>query len=119
MPDVNVCQRLPLTQDNPQRRDATVGNANSADEERLELLRQMGVELSAQPAVMTTEQLAHVLGIPAASLAQDRYRCSGAADGIPYIKIGRRVRYLRADVCRYLIQHRAGATGRAHWGADS
>ncbi len=96
-----------------------MGNANSADEERLELLRLMGVDLSAQPAVMTTEQLAHVLGIPAASLAQDRYRSSGTADGIPYIKIGRRVRYLRADVCRYLIQHRAGAAGRPHWGADS
>jgi hypothetical protein len=40
------------------------------------------------------------------ALAQDRYRDRG----IPYIRVGRRIRYLRADVARYLIANRHGAT---------
>ncbi len=80
-----------------------------------ELLRQTGVDLSALPAVMdsdlsalpavmNSDYLAPVLGVTPAALAQDRYR----GRGIPFVKIGRRVRYLRADVCRYLIDHRSG-----------
>jgi hypothetical protein len=60
------------------------------------------VDLSSLPAVMDTEQLAPVLGMTPAALAQDRYRYGS----IPYVKIGRRVRYLRADVARYLVTHR-------------
>ena len=61
---------------------------------------------------MSTEDLAQALGITAEALAQDRYRNAHTADGIPYIKIGRRVRYLKADVCQYLAAHRNG-WGRA------
>nr|WP_232425857.1 helix-turn-helix domain-containing protein [Mycobacterium sp. JS623] len=48
-----------------------------------------------------------------AALAQDRYR----RGGIPYVKFGRRVRYLRADVARYLAANRSdnppGAASRS------
>nr|WP_139813868.1 helix-turn-helix domain-containing protein [Mycobacterium simiae] len=58
--------------------------------------------MSVLPAVATARELAPLLGTTEASLAQDRYhRC-----GIPYVKYGRRVRYLRADVARYLAAHR-------------
>ncbi len=82
-------------------------HAHLADAGLAELFRQTGVDLSALPAVMDSDQLAPVLGISSAALAQDRYR----GGGIPYVKIGRRVRYLRADVCRYLIDHRNGDHG--------
>lgn len=80
-------------------------NVNVADATGpMGLLRQTGIDLSALPPIMSTEQLASVLGITPGALAQDRYRTAG----IPYVKIGRRVRYLRADVCWYLIAHRTG-----------
>jgi hypothetical protein len=77
--------------------------------ELAEVLRQTGVDLSALPAVMSTGELAPVLGITTGALAQDRYR----GCGIPYVKLGRRVRYLRADVARYLVNHRTGGDGSA------
>lgn len=79
------------------------------ESELAEVLRQTGVDLSALPAVMSTGELAPVLGITPGALAQDRYRGSG----IPYVKLGRRVRYLRADVARYLASHRMGGDGAA------
>jgi hypothetical protein len=69
-----------------------------------ELVRETGIDLSALPAVMDSEQLAPVLGMTAGALAQDRYR----GGGIPFVKIGRRVQYLRADVATYLVTHRTG-----------
>ena len=65
--------------------------------------------LSAMPEIMSTEDLAKALGISADALAQDRYRYSGTTDCIPYVKINRRVRYLRADVVRFLAAHRIGS----------
>lgn len=70
-----------------------------------ELLRQTGIDLSNLAPILTARELAPVLGLTADALAQDRYR----GVGIPYVVIGRRrIRYLRADVCRYLIAHRSG-----------
>jgi hypothetical protein len=84
-----------------------VAHEDLADAGLAKLLRQTGTDLSTIPAVMNTKQLAPVLGTTPAALAQDRYR----RRGIPYVKVGRRVRYLRADVCRYLIEHRRGDDG--------
>jgi predicted DNA-binding transcriptional regulator AlpA len=56
------------------------------------------------PEVATARQVAELLGVPEASLAQDRY----LRKGVPYIKIGKRVRYLRSDVLKYLTSHRFG-----------
>jgi hypothetical protein len=69
-----------------------------------ELLQQTGIDLSALPPVMRSVELAPALGMTSEALAQERYR----GGGIPYVKLGRRVRYLRADVARYLVTHRTG-----------
>lgn len=53
------------------------------------------------PEVMTENQLLEYARIPAGSLRQDRY----LNQGIPYVKIGQRVRYLRRDLIAYLKDH--------------
>jgi hypothetical protein len=55
-------------------------------------------DLSELPELCTTAQLAKILQATVNSLAQDRY----LGRGIPYIKVGRRVRYRRQDVLDYL-----------------
>jgi hypothetical protein len=86
-----------------------VAYVNLADANLAELLRLTGIDLSGLPPVMTTQQLALVLDVTSAALAQDRYR----GGGIPYVKFGRRVRYMRADVARYLVTHRTGGDDAA------
>ncbi|OYN79036.1 helix-turn-helix domain-containing protein [Mycolicibacterium sphagni] len=56
------------------------------------------------PAVAKAEQVAVVVQTTVDALAQDRYR----RRGIPYVKIGGRVRYLREDVLAYLEANRIG-----------
>jgi hypothetical protein len=56
------------------------------------------------PEVSTSKQLAGYIGTTEAALAQDRY----LKQGIPYTKIGKRVRYLREDVVKYLQDNRIG-----------
>lgn len=75
--------------------------------------------LSPLPPVMTTRELAEALGLSCDSLAQDRYVHSATGDCIPYVKIGRRVRYLREDVCRYLASKRSGGTGTVGGGGTA
>lgn len=57
------------------------------------------------PPVATASQVAAVVQTTVDALAQDRYR----RRGIPYVKISGRVRYLRADVLKYLSDNRIGA----------
>lgn len=75
-----------------------------ANSELSRLFIDTGIDLEALPAVATPRELAPIMGTTEAALAQDRYR----RGGIPYVKFGRRVRYLRADVARYLMTHRTG-----------
>ena len=56
------------------------------------------------PPIATAAQVAAVLQTTVDSLAQDRYR----RRGLPFIKVGGRVRYLRADVVAYLAGQRIG-----------
>lgn len=60
------------------------------------------VDASELPKYLKAEQVSRLLDITEASLAQDRYR----GEGIPYIKIGKRVRYERDDVLSYLEQNK-------------
>lgn len=60
--------------------------------------------MSDLPAVMTADQLGQLLGISSASLAQDRY----LGKGVPFVKLGKRVRYMREDVLSYLSANRSG-----------
>lgn len=50
------------------------------------------------PEVATAAQLAEFLHTTEASLAQDRY----LQRGVPYTRVGRRIRYLREDVMAFL-----------------
>jgi hypothetical protein len=79
-----------------------------AEVELSELYVQTGIDLTSCPSVMTAAQLAPVLGLTEGALSTDRWRAAVLErnDTIPYIKIGRRVRYLRADVARFLIANR-------------
>jgi hypothetical protein len=65
-----------------------------------------GIDLSVLPAIATAKDIAPVLQTSVAALAQDRYR----GRGVPFIKHGKRIRYLRADVARYLAQNRRQGT---------
>lgn len=61
--------------------------------------------MSELPEFLTTKQLAEWLGVSQQSLTTDRY----LGQGIPYIKIGKRVRYTKADVLDFLNANRVEA----------
>lgn len=50
------------------------------------------------PALMTTAEVADFVRASKESLNQDRY----LRRGMPYVRIGRKIRYRREDVLRYL-----------------
>jgi hypothetical protein len=62
--------------------------------------------LAELPEVATPADVARVFHTTENALSQDRY----LGRGLPYVKIGRRVRYLRADVTAYLEASRTQAT---------
>ena len=74
-----------------------------ADAELAKLYTDTGIDLSMLPSIMTAEELAPAIRSSVGALAQDRYRNRG----IPYIRMGRRIRYARADVARYLAANRS------------
>jgi hypothetical protein len=59
------------------------------------------------PPIATAAQIAKVVQTTVDALAQDRYR----RRGIPHVKIGGRVRYLRSDVLKFLADNRIGGDG--------
>jgi hypothetical protein len=79
-----------------------MGVTDIADAELARLYVETGIDLSTAPAILTASELASVLSTTVESLANERCRHVG----IPFVKHGRRVRYLRADVARYLIANR-------------
>lgn len=56
------------------------------------------------PHVAKPEHVAAFIHTTVDALAQDRYR----RRGLPWVKIGGRVRYLREDVLRFLADNRIG-----------
>jgi len=70
--------------------------------ERLIADLERSIPNEALPPVATGKHVAAVVGTSEAVLAQDRY----LHKGIPYTKIGKRVRYLRADVIAFLAANR-------------
>ncbi|KAA1248803.1 helix-turn-helix domain-containing protein [Mycobacterium simiae] len=56
------------------------------------------------PPLATAKEVANLLGTTEASLAQDRY----LNRGVPYTRVGRRIRYLRSDVLKFLADNRIG-----------
>lgn len=56
------------------------------------------------PELASPKQIAEYMGTTEASLAHDRYM----RRGLPYTRIGRRIRYMRADVLKHLEDNRIG-----------
>ena len=79
--------------------------AAKAEIELTKLYNDTGIDLSMLPTVMTAEELAPVIRTTVGALATDRYR----KRGIPFVHYGRRGRYLKVDVARYLAANRTGA----------
>jgi hypothetical protein len=77
------------------------------ESELLALYQETGVEFSELPPIMTAQQVAPLLGMTVDALSQDRV---GGNPIIPYVKCGRRVRYLRSDLIRFLLANRIGET---------
>lgn len=67
------------------------------------------IPLDVLPPVAKSSQVAEVLQTTSSAMAQERY----LQRGIPYVKYGNRVRYLREDVLRYLAANRIGSVGDA------
>ena len=57
------------------------------------------------PRLLTTEQVAEILAMTPAALRQAR----AAGEGPDFVRLGRRVRYLPADVKRYISSNRRKA----------
>jgi hypothetical protein len=53
------------------------------------------------PVLLTEKQVEAATGVPIASLKTDR--CRGV--GMPYVKLGRRVRYRADEVAAYIAGH--------------
>ncbi|WP_304114543.1 helix-turn-helix domain-containing protein [Mycolicibacterium bacteremicum] len=58
--------------------------------------------MSDLPTLLTSKELAEVLGVSVDTLANERY----LNIGVPYIKFGKRVRYRLDDVIAYLEKQR-------------
>jgi predicted DNA-binding transcriptional regulator AlpA len=60
------------------------------------------------PRLLNTEQVAELLGIKPHTLAVARCDSTSSLAQIPYIKIGRSVRYRLADIEAFLEDHMVG-----------
>lgn len=58
--------------------------------------------------LLTPEEVSAFIGVPVATLAQWRYRKTG----IPYLRIGRLVRYSQADVESFLQRSKVEVRGQ-------
>lgn len=70
--------------------------------ELTKLFQDTGIDLSHLPPIMTAAELAPAIRRSVGALAQDRYRNRG----LPYIRMGNAIRYVRVDVARYLAANR-------------
>lgn len=59
-------------------------------------------------ALLTTKQVAELLGLKAATL--EKARSTGMGDFPPFVRFDRNVRYLRADIHAWIVAHRVDFT---------
>ncbi len=78
-----------------------------AEAELAEVYNKTGVDLTELRPLATAEELAPVIRRSVGALAQDRFR----NQGIPYIRMGRGIRYARGEVARYLMANRQTTVG--------
>jgi hypothetical protein len=80
------------------------------DDELTTLFVKAGIDLGSLPVAMTAKQLAGVFDTSEDALAQARKR----GTGVPWVRYnGRHIRYLRADVARFLLANRTDPQGVA------
>jgi hypothetical protein len=68
---------------------------------RLDLINEY--EHAPDSALFAQETVAAILNCSLATIERDRW----IGNGIPFIKIGRMVRYRKSDICLWLKEHRA------------
>lgn len=93
----------------PTRAASTATNHRGGTASPIEqLVAELGrnIPLDVLPPVATGKDVAALIGSTENALAQDRY----LNRGVPYTRVGRRVRYLRADVLKFLAENRIGNT---------
>lgn len=73
-------------------------------DEIIERLERIERALSAQTAYLDTRQVSELTGISTVTL--ERWRVDGA--GPPYVKLGRLVKYRRADLDAFMMSHIVG-----------
>lgn len=61
---------------------------------------------------LNTAEAARYTGLAESTLKQ--WRCKGGDHAIPFLKVGRSVRYLRSDLDAYLYSRRRRSTTEAH-----
>jgi hypothetical protein len=106
MADLPTSKSTRCSRDKPMANYETSISARAAAKAEFELTKlynDTGIDLSMLPTVMTAEELAPVIRTTVGALATDRYR----KRGIPFVHYGRRVRYLKVDVARYLAANRS------------
>ena len=62
------------------------------------------MDIESLPAIIPPPLLAEFLHTTKGRLAQDRY----LGRGVPYVKFGKNVRYMKADLLKYLQSNRIG-----------
>ena len=65
--------------------------------------------MSELPKLLTSKELAEILGVSVDTLANERY----LNVGVPYVKFGKRVRYRLDDVITYLDNQRVETSAQA------
>ena len=66
------------------------------------------VNMNNVPRYMTEQKVAEITGLSVYKLRQDRFKCCG----LPYIKIGRAVRYSLGDLIGYMEARRIKPSNR-------
>ena len=77
-------------------------------DEIIERLDRIERALSAQAAYLDTKQVSELMGISTVTL--ERWRVDGA--GPPYVKLGRLVKYRRADLDEFMERHTVGTSDK-------
>lgn len=73
-----------------------------------EIASALGCTTDAVPAQIDEAKVSRVLGVKTATLCN--WRCTGRY-ALPYIKVGRLVRYRVADLAAWMVKRRMGAEG--------
>ncbi|WOF76899.1 helix-turn-helix domain-containing protein [Pseudomonas sp. FeN3W] len=81
------------------------------EDARSEITSLLGSDIKHAPFLLTPDEVAFVLGVKPITLAT--WRSTGRYS-LPYLKIGRCVRYRVSDLATFLVSRRGTHTGELH-----